>query len=78
DKTHLKGLLLRSGGTTSHTVILARSFNIPTLVGVDLDAVLPWCDTQVQIDGNAGLLVVDPSPAVARYYQQEAWLQAQI
>ncbi|MGP0745389.1 putative PEP-binding protein, partial [Escherichia coli] len=27
---------------------------------------------------NAGLLVVDPSPAVARYYQQEAWLQAQI
>jgi fructose-specific PTS system IIA-like component len=32
----------------------------------------------VQIDGNAGLLVVDPSPAVARYYQQEAWVQAQI
>ncbi|MFT3523363.1 putative PEP-binding protein, partial [Klebsiella pneumoniae] len=78
DKTHLKGLLLRSGGTTSHTVILARSFNIPTLVGVDLAALLPWVDTQVQIDGNAGLLVVDPSPAVARYYQQEAWLQAQI
>ncbi len=78
DKTHLKGLLLRGGGTTSHTVILARSFNIPTLVGVDLAALLPWVDTQVQIDGNAGLLVVDPSPAVARYYQQEAWLQAQI
>ncbi len=59
-------------------MILARSFNIPTLVGVDLAALLPWVDTQVQIDGNAGLLVVDPSPAVARYYQQEAWLQAQI
>jgi fructose-specific PTS system IIA-like component len=59
-------------------VILARSFNIPTLVGVDRRAVLPWVDTQVQIDGNAGLLVVDPSPAVARYYQQEAWVQAQI
>ena len=37
DKNHLKGLLLKSGGTTSHTVILARSFNIPTLVGVDFD-----------------------------------------
>lgn len=72
DKAHLKGLLLRGGGTTSHTVILARSFNIPTLVGVDLDALLPWEGTQVQIDGTAGLLVVDPSPAVARYYQQEA------
>jgi fructose-specific PTS system IIA-like component len=34
DKAHLKGLLLRGGGTTSHTVILARSFNIPTLVGL--------------------------------------------
>jgi fructose-specific PTS system IIA-like component len=45
---------------------------------VDLDALLPWEGTQVQIDGNAGLLVVDPSPAVARYYQQEAWVQAQI
>ncbi|MFP1592644.1 PEP-utilizing enzyme [Escherichia coli] len=31
-----------SGGTTSHTVILARSFNIPTLVGVDIDALTPW------------------------------------
>ncbi len=42
DKNHLKGLLLKSGGTTSHTVILARSFNIPTLVGVDIDALTPW------------------------------------
>ena len=47
-------------------MILARSFNIPTLVGVDLDALLPWEGTHVQIDGTAGLLVVDPSPAVAR------------
>jgi fructose-specific PTS system IIA-like component len=42
DKTLLKGLLLRGGGTTSHTVILARSFNIPTLVGVEMAALLPW------------------------------------
>ncbi|MEX0554531.1 phosphoenolpyruvate--protein phosphotransferase [Klebsiella grimontii] len=78
DKTLLKGLLLRSGGTTSHTVILARSFNIPTLVGVDMEALLPWVDRRVQIDGNAGLVVVNPDEAVARYYQQEAWVQVQI
>jgi fructose-specific PTS system IIA-like component len=57
-------------------VILARSFNIPTLVGWTWTVL--WVGYQVQIDGNAGLLVVDPSPAVARYYQQEAWVQAQI
>jgi fructose-specific PTS system IIA-like component len=34
DRRHLKGLVLVHGGTTSHTVILARSFGIPTLVGV--------------------------------------------
>ncbi|MDU7186337.1 MAG: phosphoenolpyruvate--protein phosphotransferase, partial [Klebsiella sp.] len=33
---------------------------------------------RVQIDGNAGLVVVNPDEAVARYYQQEAWVQAQI
>lgn len=75
DKTLLKGLLLKSGGTTSHTVILARSFNIPTLVGVDSDSLLSWRDQPVFIDGNAGAVVVNASPAVARYYQQEQAVQ---
>lgn len=60
DKNHLKGLLLKSGGTTSHTVILARSFNIPTLVGVDIDALTPWQHQTIYIDGNAGAIVVEP------------------
>ncbi len=56
DKNHLKGLLLKSGGTTSHTVILARSFNIPTLVGVDIDALTPWQQQTIYIDGTPGRL----------------------
>lgn len=72
DKTFLKGLLLKSGGTTSHTVILARSFNIPTLVGVAIDALTPWLQQEVYIDGNAGAVVVAPDEPVSRYYQQEA------
>lgn len=75
DKTLLKGLLLKSGGTTSHTVILARSFNIPTLVGVDNESLLQWRNQSVFIDGNAGAVVVDASDAVARYYRQEARVQ---
>ncbi len=78
DKTRLKGLLLQSGGTTSHTVILARSFNIPTLVGVDIDAMTPWQNQTVYLDGNAGAVVVAPTEAIARYYQQEARMQAAI
>lgn len=75
DKTLLKGLLLKSGGTTSHTVILARSFNIPTLVGVDIESLMPWLQQTVYIDGNAGAVVVAPDESIVRYYQQEARIQ---
>lgn len=78
DKSLLTGLLLKSGGTTSHTVILARSFNIPTLVGVDSESLLPWRDQFVFVDGNAGAVVVNASDAVARYYRQEARVQQAI
>ncbi len=78
DKTMLKGLLLKSGGTTSHTVILARSFNIPTLVGIDSESLLQWRNTPVFVDGNAGAVVVNASDAVTRYYQQEARVQQAI
>lgn len=78
DKTLLKGLLLKSGGTTSHTVILARSFNIPTLVGVDSEGLLQWRNEPVFVDGNAGAVVVNASDAVVRYYQQEARVQQAI
>ncbi|HBI6864779.1 TPA: phosphoenolpyruvate--protein phosphotransferase [Enterobacter cloacae] len=78
DKTLLKGLLLKSGGTTSHTVILARSFNIPTLVGVDSESLLQWRNQPVFVDGNAGAVVVNGSEAVARYYRQEARIQQAI
>ncbi|EOC1473229.1 phosphoenolpyruvate--protein phosphotransferase [Cronobacter turicensis] len=75
DKTLLKGLLLKSGGTTSHTVILARSFAIPTLVGVDSESLLQWRNQPVFIDGNAGAVVVNASEAVTRYYRQESHVQ---
>ncbi|EOC1334864.1 phosphoenolpyruvate--protein phosphotransferase [Cronobacter turicensis] len=75
DKTLLKGLLLKSGGTTSHTVILARSFAIPTLVGVDSESLLKWRNQPVFIDGNAGAVVVNASEAVTRYYRQESHVQ---
>ncbi len=71
DKKHLKGLLLGSGGSTSHTVILARSFNIPALVGVDPRPLQPYLQQEVQIDGDLGLIACALSEPVRRYYRQE-------
>ncbi|WP_040976180.1 phosphoenolpyruvate--protein phosphotransferase [Necropsobacter massiliensis] len=78
DKKYLRGLLLKSGGTTSHTVILARSFNIPTLVDVDTQSLMYYLGQDVEIDGDLGVICYDLSPAVSRYYQLERALQANL
>lgn len=78
DKRYLKGLLLGNGGNTSHSVILARSFNIPTLVGVDTEALRPYLHQPVLIDGDLGLVACRLDEPVRRYYQQEQWLHEQL
>jgi len=71
DKSLLKGLLLTHGGSTSHTVILARSFAIPTLVGADGSKLQYFLNKQVLLDANLGLIVTENNEALTRYYQQE-------
>ncbi|MFM2481357.1 phosphoenolpyruvate--protein phosphotransferase [Celerinatantimonas sp. YJH-8] len=78
NKNHLKGLVLNRGGTTSHTVILARSFNIPTLVGVDLAPLRLLVGQRVALDANVGAVVSQLDEAVTRYYQQELRVQHQL
>ena len=50
DRKFLKGLVLASGGGTSHTVILARSFNIPTLAGVTKLSAIHFDEEDVVVD----------------------------
>jgi multiphosphoryl transfer protein len=71
DRTLLKGLVLAHAGTTSHVIILARSFNIPTLSGVK-DAELNLSPGQrVVVDAQAGILVPTINDPVRRYYRRE-------
>lgn len=71
DRSRLKGLMLAHGGSTSHTVILARAFGIPTLVG----AVEPVGERLI-LDGELGLYINDPTPAVERWYRRQLSLIA--
>ncbi len=72
DRRHLRGLVLREGGTTSHTVILARSMNIPTLVDVGPDVLTRLSAGQeVIVDANLGILVPQVTEPLRRYYQLE-------
>ena len=70
DRSRLAGLVLAHGGTTSHTVILARSFGIPTLVGVEGVGGMALGD--VIVDGDLGILVTAITPPVRRYYEMES------
>ncbi len=57
------GLCTAGGGPTSHTSIIARSLDIPAVVSAG-NSVLGLADgTPAILDGNAGLLVVEPSEA---------------
>ncbi|OGA96896.1 MAG: phosphoenolpyruvate--protein phosphotransferase [Burkholderiales bacterium RIFCSPHIGHO2_12_FULL_61_11] len=56
------------GGKTSHTAIVARSMEIPAVVGARGASQLIKQDDWVIIDGDAGVLVVDPSPIILAEY----------
>ena len=62
------GFVTDFGGKTSHTAIVARSLNIPAVVGARLSSQLVRQDDWVIIDGDAGVIVVDPSPIVLAEY----------
>ncbi len=71
DRSLLQGLVLADGGTTSHTVILARSFGIPTLTGVDGGVLQITPGREIIIDATTGILLTQVTPVVARYYTFE-------
>src|SRR6266702_7969512 len=62
------GLVLRRGSPSSHVAILARSRGVPMIVGVDVDHLEDG--TNVLLDGDAGLLIVDPDADMRTSYCQ--------
>lgn len=58
------------GGPTSHTAILARSFGIPAIVGVQ--HALTYLNEQdsIILDGTHGVVMIDPDPETLRQYQK--------
>jgi len=71
ERNFLKGLVLADAGTTSHTVILARSFGVPTLVGVSGVPGILVEGTEAVVDADLGALVTGLSSAAQRYYNLE-------
>lgn len=62
------GFITDVGGKTSHTAIVARSMDIPAVVGARTSSQLVRQDDWIIIDGDAGVVIVDPSPIILAEY----------
>ncbi|MHC4114307.1 MAG: phosphoenolpyruvate--protein phosphotransferase [Planctomycetota bacterium] len=69
NREFVKGLATDAGGRTSHTAIVARSLGIPAVVALeDLTESISGGDTVI-IDGNRGIVIVNPDDATIRQYE---------
>ena len=64
------GIATAFGGPTSHAAILARSLGIPAVVGLGESALRIAEGTALALDGDAGLLYVDPPPRLATGFEE--------
>ena len=68
DKSKVLSFVTRHGSTNSHTAILARTMNIPALIGIDYPE-----DAEGKmgiVDGYEGKLIIDPPISVLETYQK--------
>jgi phosphotransferase system enzyme I (PtsI) len=64
------GFVTDLGGQNSHTAIVARSLDIPAAVGMYNASALIAQDDWVIIDGDAGVVIVDPTPVILEQYRE--------
>lgn len=69
DKSKLLAFVTLHGSANSHTAILARTMNIPALIGVEIDE--NWNGKMAIVDGKRGKLIVDPEFSVLESYMEE-------
>ena len=69
DKSKLLAFVTLHGSANSHTAILARTMNIPALIGVAIDE--SWNGKMAVVDGKHGKLIVDPEYSVLEQYMTE-------
>ena len=69
DKSKVQAIVMDAGGKTSHTAILARSFEIPAVVGLRTIAKRVTPGECIIVDGNHGLVIIDPDDATIEQYR---------
>jgi len=68
DREHVVGLATDVGGRTSHSAILARALEFPAVVGLQNMSTKVRTGDDIIVDGNRGVVIVNPDPATVEQY----------
>jgi len=71
DHHKIKGIATDIGGKTAHAALLARAYGIPTVVGLHKISQAIRRHDRVVVDGNAGVVVVNPDKTTLAHYRAE-------
>ncbi|MBN2604768.1 MAG: phosphoenolpyruvate--protein phosphotransferase [Bacilli bacterium] len=71
NKKFVKGFITNVGGRTSHSAIMARSLEIPAIVGTKNVLDIVKNDDVMILDGLAGIAIVNPTDAEITLYQEK-------
>ncbi len=77
DTNRVLGFVTNVGGWASHTAIIARSLNIPAVVGVKDLSRRARSGEMIIVDGTTGTVILRPSPETLRFYSEQQDLQRQ-
>jgi len=70
NKQNVRGFVTEKGGKTSHTAIIARTYEIPAVVGIDdITSAVRDGDFLI-IDGNDGTVYVNPDESLIKEYEK--------
>ena len=68
DKEKLLAFVTEEGSSNSHTAILARTMNIPALIGIKIDR--EWNGKMAVVDGYNGELILEPDEATIKVMKE--------
>lgn len=69
-KANVKAFVTDFGGLTSHAAILARSLNIPAVVGLHDATKKIKHGEKIIVDGYNGIVILNPNPKQVNYYNK--------
>ncbi|UED79055.1 phosphoenolpyruvate--protein phosphotransferase [Lysinibacillus sp. CD3-6] len=71
DTNYVKGFITDIGGKTSHSAILARSLDIPAIVGTKTATQVIQHGAPIIMDGTNGTIIINATQEVSAFYEQQ-------